>query len=109
MIHSVIFRFLILCLGASLHFILVFPVSSLSTMVSLFTHKEGKKNDFPLCFQPPNNPHGITKEELVIALRKCFGATPQFAEYSIPLLLEKMTSDLQSARLDSFFTLVSCS
>ncbi|RUS82896.1 hypothetical protein EGW08_009361 [Elysia chlorotica] len=64
---------------------------------------------FPVDFvPPPNNPHGITKEELVIALRKCFGATSQFAEYSIPLLLEKMTSDLQSARLDSFLTLAEC-
>ncbi|GFS23737.1 MMS19 nucleotide excision repair protein homolog [Elysia marginata] len=62
---------------------------------------------FPVDFvPPPNNPHGITKEELVTALRKCFSATPQFAEFSLPLLLEKMTSDLQSARLDSFITLV---
>ncbi|BFZ01711.1 hypothetical protein BsWGS_04750 [Bradybaena similaris] len=64
---------------------------------------------FPIDFTPPvNDPHGITKEELILALRKCLAASAELAEYSVPLLLEKMTSDLQAARLDAFLTLVEC-
>lgn len=35
---------------------------------------------FPL--QPPNDPHGITREELVQALRAVLTGTPKFAEVS---------------------------
>ncbi|GFO36171.1 mms19 nucleotide excision repair protein homolog, partial [Plakobranchus ocellatus] len=64
---------------------------------------------FPIDFvPPPNDPHGITREDLVSGLRKCFAATSKFAEYCVPLLLEKMTSDLQSARLDCYLTLMEC-
>lgn len=30
--------------------------------------------------QPPNDPHGITKEELILALRAVLTGTPKFAE-----------------------------
>ncbi|XP_005103739.1 MMS19 nucleotide excision repair protein homolog [Aplysia californica] len=64
---------------------------------------------FPIDFTPPaNNPHGITKEDLILALRKCFSATVDFAQHCVPLLVEKMTSDLQSARMDAFLTLTEC-
>ena len=76
--------------------------------------------------QPANDPTAVTKESLVLALRKCLTATEKFAEVShtqslpaetshplssiifqfcLPLLLDKLTSDLLSAKLDSLSTL----
>jgi DNA repair/transcription protein MET18/MMS19 len=45
---------------------------------------------------------------LVDALRSCFAATPKFAEFALPLLLEKLCSTLSSAKIDSFETLAAC-
>uniref|UniRef100_A0AAX7U4Z5 MMS19 nucleotide excision repair protein n=1 Tax=Astatotilapia calliptera TaxID=8154 RepID=A0AAX7U4Z5_ASTCA len=62
---------------------------------------------FPIDFSPPpNDPHGITREELVQALRAVLTGTPNFAEFLLPLLIEKLDSDVQSAKLDSLQTLV---
>ncbi|CAL1536085.1 unnamed protein product [Lymnaea stagnalis] len=64
---------------------------------------------FPIDFTPPlNDPHGITKKELVEALRKCLAANSEFAQYCLPLFLEKMTSDLQEARKDAMLSLIEC-
>ncbi|XP_050396274.2 MMS19 nucleotide excision repair protein homolog isoform X1 [Patella vulgata] len=64
---------------------------------------------FPVSFTPPpDNPHGITKEDLVLSLRACLASTPLFGEYCLPLLLEKLTSDIQSAKIDSLQTLAEC-
>lgn len=35
---------------------------------------------FSLCFQPPNDPHGIQREDLILSLRAVLASTPQFAE-----------------------------
>ncbi|KAM9426787.1 MMS19 nucleotide excision repair protein homolog isoform 2-T2 [Pholidichthys leucotaenia] len=64
---------------------------------------------FPIDFTPPpNDPHGITKEELTKALRAVLTGTPKFAEFLLPLLIEKLDSDVQSAKLDSLQTLTAC-
>ncbi|XP_013406469.2 MMS19 nucleotide excision repair protein homolog, partial [Lingula anatina] len=64
---------------------------------------------FPIDFTPPpNDPHGVTKDELVLGLQRCMAATPLFAQYCLPLLIEKMTSDVQSAKKDAFHTLAKC-
>uniref|UniRef100_A0AAX7TRL2 MMS19 nucleotide excision repair protein n=1 Tax=Astatotilapia calliptera TaxID=8154 RepID=A0AAX7TRL2_ASTCA len=64
---------------------------------------------FPIDFSPPpNDPHGITREELVQALRAVLTGTPNFAEFLLPLLIEKLDSDVQSAKLDSLQTLAAC-
>ncbi|KAM6390991.1 MMS19 nucleotide excision repair protein homolog isoform 2-T2 [Pluvialis apricaria] len=64
---------------------------------------------FPIDFTPPpNDPHGIQKEDLILSLRAVLASTPQFAEFLLPLLIEKMDSDLQSAKLDSLQTLTAC-
>ncbi|XP_040217149.1 MMS19 nucleotide excision repair protein homolog [Rana temporaria] len=61
---------------------------------------------FPIDFNPPSNdPHGITREDLILGLRAVLAATPRFAEYFLPLLIEKMDSDVQNAKLDSLQTL----
>lgn len=33
-----------------------------------------------LPFQPPNDPHGIQREDLILSLRAVLASTPQFAE-----------------------------
>ena len=71
--------------------------------------------------QPPNDPLPVTKEALVSSLRKCLTATEKFAEvclhitlcwllkfpfqFCLPLLLDKLTSDFPSAKLDVLCTL----
>ncbi|XP_069467675.1 MMS19 nucleotide excision repair protein homolog isoform X2 [Ambystoma mexicanum] len=61
---------------------------------------------FPIDFSPPpSDPHGITKDELIEGLRAVLTSTTQFAEFLLPLLIEKMDSDVQSAKLDSLQTL----
>eukprot|EP00064_Thunnus_orientalis_P010057 superscaffoldBa00001330_g10083 len=62
---------------------------------------------FPIDFTPPpNDPHGITREELIQVLRDVLAGTPKFAEFLLPLIIEKLDSDVQSAKLDSLQTLV---
>ncbi|XP_015201878.2 MMS19 nucleotide excision repair protein homolog isoform X1 [Lepisosteus oculatus] len=64
---------------------------------------------FPIDFSPPpNDPHGVTREQLVLALREVLSGTPSFAEFLLPLLIEKLDSDVQSAKLDSLQTLTAC-
>ncbi|KAM3860026.1 MMS19 nucleotide excision repair protein homolog [Diretmus argenteus] len=61
---------------------------------------------FPIDFNPPpNDPHGITKEELILMLRSILTGTPRFAEFLLPLIIEKLDSDVLSAKLDSLQTL----
>lgn len=61
----------------------------------------------PATFQSAADPSGIKKEDLVQGLRRCLAGTPQFAEHCLPLLMEKLTSDLKGAKIDALETLVS--
>ncbi|MGH0139795.1 UNVERIFIED_CONTAM: hypothetical protein FKN15_070106 [Acipenser sinensis] len=64
---------------------------------------------FPIDFYPPpNDPHGIGREELILSLRAVLAGTPRFAEFLLPLLIEKLDSDVQSSKLDSLQTLAAC-
>nr|XP_005289433.1 MMS19 nucleotide excision repair protein homolog isoform X1 [Chrysemys picta bellii] len=64
---------------------------------------------FPIDFiPPPNDPHCIQREDLIVSLRAVLASTPQFAEFLLPLLIEKMDSEMQSAKLDSLQTLGAC-
>jgi len=48
---------------------------------------------FPITFKPPpNDPYGITAEDLKIALRGCMAASPFFAKMALPLFLEKFAT-----------------
>ncbi|XP_052770536.1 MMS19 nucleotide excision repair protein homolog [Mya arenaria] len=64
---------------------------------------------FPIDFSPSAaDPSGISKEDLIFSLRGCLAATPKFAQFCLPLLMEKLTSDLKSAKIDSLQTLAEC-
>lgn len=48
---------------------------------------------FPITFKPPpNDPYGITADDLKLALRSCMSASPYFAPMAIPLFLEKFAT-----------------
>lgn len=64
---------------------------------------------FPITFTPPpNDPYGITSEELILSLRKAFAASDLLAKHVVPFLLEKLSSTVVEAKLDSLQTLVFC-
>jgi len=64
---------------------------------------------FPIDFTPPSDdPYGIKKDDLVTSLRKCLAATNQFAPFCLPLLMEKLSSDIVDAKIDSLLTLSAC-
>ncbi|XP_066278817.1 MMS19 nucleotide excision repair protein homolog [Branchiostoma lanceolatum] len=64
---------------------------------------------FPIDFTPPaDDPHGVSREDLVLGLRQVLAATDKFAEFCVPMLLEKLSSDVTSAKLDSLHTLAAC-
>ncbi|KAM4852380.1 MMS19 nucleotide excision repair protein homolog isoform 2-T2 [Thomomys bottae] len=64
---------------------------------------------FPIDFTPPpNDPHGIQREDLILSLRAVLASTPRFSEFLLPLLLEKVDSEILSAKLDSLQTLNAC-
>ncbi|XP_015188175.1 PREDICTED: MMS19 nucleotide excision repair protein homolog [Polistes dominula] len=57
---------------------------------------------FPIDFNPINaDMVSITREDLAELLAPCLYATPEFAEFCLPLVMEKLSSDLKVAKLDS--------
>ncbi|KAI9480357.1 MAG: Dos2-interacting transcription regulator of RNA-Pol-II-domain-containing protein [Benjaminiella poitrasii] len=64
---------------------------------------------FPISFSPPaNDPFGITTEDLKDSLRRCLAATPYFAYYATPLLIEKLLTTTGSAKKDAMETIGLC-
>lgn len=57
---------------------------------------------FPVDFNPsPEDPANIGRESLAAALAQCLAGHRDFAEYSVPLLLEKLDSQLVVAKIDA--------
>uniref|UniRef100_A0A1D1Z4H7 MMS19 nucleotide excision repair protein n=1 Tax=Anthurium amnicola TaxID=1678845 RepID=A0A1D1Z4H7_9ARAE len=64
---------------------------------------------FPVYFiHPKIDDFGIQREDLSQALMHAFCSTPFFGQFSIPLLLDKLSSSLPLAKLDSLKYLGSC-
>ncbi|XP_050286018.1 MMS19 nucleotide excision repair protein homolog isoform X2 [Quercus robur] len=64
---------------------------------------------FPIHFTHPRGEDlGIKRDDLSRALMLAFSSTPLFEPFAIPLLLEKLSSSLPSAKLDSLKYLSSC-
>uniref|UniRef100_A0A8W7PBF7 MMS19 nucleotide excision repair protein n=1 Tax=Anopheles coluzzii TaxID=1518534 RepID=A0A8W7PBF7_ANOCL len=64
---------------------------------------------FPIDFHPnPNDPVAITRDALAEHLANCLCATPEMAEFAVPLLMEKLDSSLIMAKLDSLSLLRRC-
>jgi DNA repair/transcription protein MET18/MMS19 len=63
---------------------------------------------FPISFKPPpNDPYGITAEDLKSALRKCMAASPYFAKLALPLFLEKYATAVGQSMVRPFVFCVS--
>ncbi|CAL1714198.1 unnamed protein product [Somion occarium] len=64
---------------------------------------------FPITFRPPpDDPYGITSDDLKNALRACLNATPSFGPWAIPLFLEKVTAGSPVTKRDTLQTLDAC-
>ncbi|KAJ3070068.1 hypothetical protein HDU98_006902 [Podochytrium sp. JEL0797] len=64
---------------------------------------------FPITFRPPaNDPYGITSQDLKLKLRSCFSASPLFGTLAWPILIEKLSSASDNAKLDAMETIAAC-
>ncbi|KZT67370.1 ARM repeat-containing protein [Daedalea quercina L-15889] len=64
---------------------------------------------FPITFRPPpDDPYGITTDDLKNALSACLNATPLFGPVAIPLFLEKLTAGTPVTKRDTLKGLDSC-
>jgi DNA repair/transcription protein MET18/MMS19 len=59
-------------------------------------------NYFPITFKPPpDDPYGITAQDLKDRLRDCIAATSDFAPYAFPALLDKLDSSSMNTKVRS--------
>ncbi|KAF2756741.1 MMS19 nucleotide excision repair protein-like protein [Pseudovirgaria hyperparasitica] len=66
-------------------------------------------NYFPITFKPPpDDPYGITAQDLKDRLRDCIASTSVFAPYSFPALLDKLDSTSLNTKRDVLSTLRAC-
>ncbi|KAG8685984.1 hypothetical protein FRC09_014429 [Ceratobasidium sp. 395] len=57
---------------------------------------------FPISFKPPpNNPYGITAEDLKSSLRECLSASPRFGPLALPFFLEKLSATSPQTKVNS--------
>ncbi|KAK6342855.1 hypothetical protein TWF718_008237 [Orbilia javanica] len=64
---------------------------------------------FPITFkQPPNDPYGITAQDLKDRLRECLQASSKFAVFLFPQLLEKLDSHSANTKKDVLQTITAC-
>ncbi|KAL2870068.1 MET18/MMS19 family protein [Aspergillus lucknowensis] len=70
---------------------------------------ESVYNYFPITFRPPpNDPYGITAQDLKDRLQDCISSSSQFAPHSIPALLDKLDSTSQNVKKDALHALIAC-
>ncbi|XP_014666171.1 PREDICTED: MMS19 nucleotide excision repair protein homolog [Priapulus caudatus] len=88
------------------HFLIDYSLSTENFSEDLF---EVVSCYFPIDYTPPaTDPYAVKKDDLVLMLRSSLAAYPGFAPYCLPLLLDKLSSDMQSAKIDSLLTLAEC-
>ncbi|KAF2847670.1 MMS19 nucleotide excision repair protein-like protein [Plenodomus tracheiphilus IPT5] len=63
-------------------------------------------NYFPITFRPPpDDPYGITAQDLKDRLRDCISSTADFAPYVFPALLDKLDSTSMNTKRDVLTTI----
>ncbi|RYN26544.1 hypothetical protein AA0112_g8253 [Alternaria arborescens] len=63
-------------------------------------------NYFPITFRPPpDDPYGITAQDLKDRLRDCISSTADFAPYAFPALLDKLDSTSMNTKRDVLSTI----
>ncbi|KAL9619573.1 MAG: hypothetical protein Q9160_005849 [Pyrenula sp. 1 TL-2023] len=64
---------------------------------------------FPITFRPPpNDPYGVTAQDLKDRLRDCIASTKLLAPYAIPNLLDKLDSTSVVVKKDVLRTFIAC-
>ncbi|EMD39279.1 hypothetical protein CERSUDRAFT_82017 [Gelatoporia subvermispora B] len=64
---------------------------------------------FPITFRPPpDDPYGITSDDLKNTLLACLNSTPAFGPLAIPLFLEKLTAGSPATKRDTLAALNVC-
>ncbi|KAJ7181060.1 ARM repeat-containing protein [Mycena filopes] len=64
---------------------------------------------FPITFRPPpNDPYGITADDLRNALRHCLSAHPAFGPIAIPIFLEKLAAGSPAIKQDTLYAMREC-
>ena len=64
---------------------------------------------FPITFRPPpDDPYGITAQDLKNRLRDCIAASGYFAPYAFPQLLDKLDSTSPNVKKDVLQTIAAC-
>ena len=64
-------------------------------------------NYFPITFKPPpDDPYGITAQDLKDRLRDCIAANSHFAPYAFPALLDKLDSTSMNTKVRSAMTCI---
>ncbi|GAA5981336.1 hypothetical protein JCM11641_005289 [Rhodosporidiobolus odoratus] len=64
---------------------------------------------FPITFTPPpDDPYGISSEDLIIALRTCLSATPLFGRLALPLFYDKLQAASEKAKRQTLLALAAC-
>ncbi|KAL9593710.1 MAG: hypothetical protein Q9219_007426, partial [cf. Caloplaca sp. 3 TL-2023] len=64
---------------------------------------------FPITFHPPpDDPFGITAQDLKSRLRKCISASSHFAPFAFPQLIGKLDSTSLNVKRDALQTLSAC-
>jgi DNA repair/transcription protein MET18/MMS19 len=65
-------------------------------------------NYFPITFRPPpDDPYGITAQDLKDRLRECIASNADFAPYAFPALLDKLDSTSMNTKRDVLQTITS--
>ncbi|KAH9826700.1 Dos2-interacting transcription regulator of RNA-Pol-II [Teratosphaeria destructans] len=66
-------------------------------------------NYFPITFKPPpDDPYGITAQDLKDRLRDCIAANSDFAPHAFPHLLDKLDSTSMNTKRDVLQTIQAC-
>ncbi|KAJ8590123.1 ARM repeat-containing protein [Rhizopogon salebrosus TDB-379] len=64
---------------------------------------------FPITFRPPpDDPYGISADDLKQALRLCLSATPAFGPLGIPVFLEKLTAGSPATKRETLHVMSIC-
>ncbi|KAI9720708.1 MAG: hypothetical protein M1828_005588 [Chrysothrix sp. TS-e1954] len=66
-------------------------------------------NYFPITFRPPpDDPYGITAQQLKDRLKDCLASTSYFAPHAFPALLDKLDSTSVNVKRDALQALATC-
>ncbi|KAK3704398.1 hypothetical protein LTR37_013821 [Vermiconidia calcicola] len=89
--------------------ILRVPMTEWNVRASAQDLFEAVFNYFPITFKPPpDDPYGITAQDLKDRLRTCIAANSDFAPYSFPALLDKLDSSSINTKRDVLHAIQAC-